>query len=159
VSDHVDIHGASGRAYRFMRVRDGRPLSPAGGNYLYGRFTAGRFEAIYAGEGQNLLKDARERWAEAVARHQASDIYTRLNLNQRIRQLEHADIVAGAAPWMNGAGAASEAEISPSAAFAGGGEDRVELAPGGAAGEGGEGPGLGDLPGRAQELAPRGAGQ
>jgi hypothetical protein len=156
MSDHVDMHGASGRGYRFLRLREGRPLSPAGGNYVYGRFTGGRFEAIFAGEGQNLMKDARERWAEAVARFQVSDLYTRLNLNQRVRQLEHADILAGAAPPMNAGGEA--AEISPSAAFARGGEDRVELAPG-ASGEAAEGPLIGDLPGRAQEPAPGRAGQ
>ena len=148
MNDHVDIHGASGRVYRFMRVRDGRPLSPAGGNFIYGRFTAGRFEAIYAGEGQNLLKDARERWAEAVARFQASDLYTRLNLNQRVRQLEHADIVAGAGPRLNAGGEAAS-DVNPSSAFTGLGEDRVELPPGGPAGEGGEGSGFGDLASRA----------
>ena len=145
--DHVDIHGASGRVYRFMRMREGRPLSPAGGNYIYGRFTGERFEAIYAGEGQNLLKDARERWAEAVARFQASDLYTRLNLNQRIRQLEHADIVSGIEPRMNAGGEA--VELSPSSAFTGGGEDRIELPAGRAPGEGREGSGLGDLSGGA----------
>ena len=158
MKDHVDVHGASGRVYRFMRMREGRPLSPAGGNYLYGRFTGERFEAIYAGEAQNLLTDAKERWSEAVSRHQASDLYTRLNLNQRIRQLEQADILAGLAPRMNDDGD-HQAAASPSSAFAGGGEDRVEFTPPGAPGEGGESPVIGDLPGRAQEFAPRGAGQ
>ena len=158
MKDHVDVHGASGRVYRFMRMRDGRPLSPAGGNYLYGRFTGERFEAIFAGEAQNLLKDARDRWPEAVARFQASDLYTRLNLNQRVRQLEHADILQGATPRMN-VEAERAAAMAQSPTFAGGGEDRVEFAPARPAGEGAEGPVVGDLAGRAQELAPRRAGQ
>jgi hypothetical protein len=101
VSEHVDVRGASGRTYRFLLVRDGRPLSPAGGNFIYGRRTGDRFELILAGEVQNLLKDARERWREAQERYQVTELYTRLNLPERTRQLEHADIVAGAEPLMN----------------------------------------------------------
>lgn len=101
MSDYVDIQGASGRIYRFMRLRDGRPLSPMGGNYLFGRRTGPRFEIIHAGEVQNLLKDARERWNEAVERYQVTEIYTRLNISERIRQLELADIVAADPPPMS----------------------------------------------------------
>ena len=36
-----------------------------GGNFLYCRFTGDTSELIYAGEAQNLMKDARERWNEA----------------------------------------------------------------------------------------------
>ena len=89
MNDYVDVRGVSGASYRFLRHKDGRPLSPGGGNYLYGRHTAGRFELIFAGEVQNLLKDSRTRWGEAVERFQTSDLYTRLNLAERVRQLEH----------------------------------------------------------------------
>jgi hypothetical protein len=101
VKDYVDIHGASGAAYRFMLLREGRPLSPMGGNFLYARHTGERFEMLYAGEVQNLLKDARDRWHEAVERFQASELYTRLNISERVRKLEHADIVDGNLPPMN----------------------------------------------------------
>ncbi len=101
MSDYVDVQGASGRTYRFMKIRDGRPLSPMGGNFLYARHTGPRFEMIYAGEVQNLLKDARDRWNEALERYQVSELYTRLNISERIRQLEHADIVAAEQPPMN----------------------------------------------------------
>jgi hypothetical protein len=101
VKDYVDIHGASGECYRFMRLRDGRPLSPMGGNFVYGRTTGERFEMIYASEVQNLMKDARERWNEAVERYQVTDLYTRLNISERVRQLELADIVDADTPPMN----------------------------------------------------------
>jgi len=101
VHDYIDITGASGVKYRFMRLKDGRPLSPMGGNYLFARQTGPRVELIYAGEVQNLMKDARDRWREAVERHQASELYTRLNISERVRQLELADIIEAQVPPMN----------------------------------------------------------
>ncbi|MGH6970022.1 MAG: hypothetical protein ACREEQ_00295, partial [Caulobacteraceae bacterium] len=96
--DLIDVPGASGANYRFMRLKEGRPLSPMGGNYLYVRFTGERMETIFAGEAQNLLKDARARWSEAVERFQASELYSRLNISERVRQLELADLVEASAP-------------------------------------------------------------
>jgi hypothetical protein len=101
--DFVDITGASGAVYRFLRLKEGRPLSPMGGNYLYARYTGDRFELVLAGEVQNLMKDARDRWAEAVERFQAIDIFSRLNISERVRQSELADIVAANEPLMDGA--------------------------------------------------------
>jgi hypothetical protein len=101
VHDYVDVVGASGARYRFMRLRDGRPLSPMGGNFVFGRHTGARFEVIYAAEAQNLLKDSRDRWNEAVERYQVSELYTRLNISERVRQLELADIMGAATPPMN----------------------------------------------------------
>src|SRR5580704_2447448 len=63
--DFVDVVGASGVTYRFMRLREGHPLSPMGGNYLYIRFDDDEFELIYAGEVGNLMREARGRWTEA----------------------------------------------------------------------------------------------
>jgi hypothetical protein len=103
VKDYVDVTGASGANYRFMRLKDGRPLSPMGGNFIYGRYTGEAFEIIYAGEVQNLLKDARERWSEAQQRYQVSDLYSRLNISERVRQLELADIADANHPPMNAA--------------------------------------------------------
>jgi hypothetical protein len=101
VRDYVDVSGATGANYRFMRLREGRPLSPMGGNVLYCRFTGETCELIYAGEVQNLLKDARERWSEAQQRFQVSDLYSRLNISERVRQLELADIVEANHPPLN----------------------------------------------------------
>jgi len=101
LKDYVDVVGASGARYRFMLLRDGRPLSPMGGNYLYGRPTGDRFEVAFAGEVQNLLKDAHARWSEAQLRFQVSEIFTRLNISERIRRQELDDIVAALRPPMN----------------------------------------------------------
>jgi hypothetical protein len=101
VRDYVDIVGASGSHYRFMRLKDGRPLSPMGGNFLFARFTGEAFEMIYAGEAQNLMSGARERWPEAVERFQVTELYSRLNISERVRQLELHDIVGAFEPPMN----------------------------------------------------------
>lgn len=99
--DYVDIRGVSGTTYRFMRLKDGRPLSPMGGNYIYARFTGDVLDMILAGEAQNLLKDARDRWNEAAERYQVSELYSRLNISERVRVLELADIVDANHPPMN----------------------------------------------------------
>jgi hypothetical protein len=101
VKDYVDVTGASGATYRFMRLKEGRPLSPMGGNFLYCRFTGDACELIYAGEVQNLMKDARERWNEALQRYQVCDLYSRLNISERVRQLEQLDIIDANHPPMN----------------------------------------------------------
>ena len=99
--DMIDLKGASGAVYRFNLFRDGRPLSPMGGNYVYVRDAGEGYEVIHVGEGQNLLTDARAAWASAVAEHGAQHLFTRLNITERVRQHEHADIVAAARPPMN----------------------------------------------------------
>jgi hypothetical protein len=101
MQDFVDVAGQSGATYRFSRQRDGRPLSPMGGNYLYVRYTGDVFELIYAGEAQNLLTGARERWDEATRRYQVTELFSRLNISERVRRLELADIVGAADPPMN----------------------------------------------------------
>ena len=62
----IDIHGASGAVYRFALFREGRPLSPMGGNYLYVREGGDTgYEIVHVGEGQNLLTDAHRAWDKA----------------------------------------------------------------------------------------------
>ncbi|HLZ82813.1 MAG TPA: hypothetical protein VKQ54_04550 [Caulobacteraceae bacterium] len=112
--DIIDVRGASGGAYRFTRFRDGNPLSAMGGNFIYARpagsdkETAGGgagdgAEMVYAGEAQNLLTDARRLWDQAVATHGVTDLFTRLNISERVRRQELADILAAARPPMNAA--------------------------------------------------------
>jgi len=101
--DLIDLRGASGAVYRFNLVREGRPLSPMGGNFAYVREAGEGYEVVHVGEGENLLTDARTRWAQAVAEHGAAHLFTRLNIAERVRQHEHADIVAAAHPPMNAA--------------------------------------------------------
>ena len=99
--DMIDLKGASGAVYRFSLFRDGRPLSPMGGNYAYVREAGEGYEVIHVGEGQNLLTDARGRWAQAAAEHGVAHLFTRLNITERVRKQEHDDIVAAAHPPMN----------------------------------------------------------
>ncbi len=99
--DLIDVRGASGAVYRFGMIRDGRPLSPIGGNYLYVREVGDAYEIVHAGEGQNLINDARRRWQEAVAAHGSLHLFTRLNITEGVRQHEHADIIAATSPAMN----------------------------------------------------------
>jgi len=111
--DIIDVRGASGVAYRFTRFRDGNPLSAMGGNFVYARPQNaekggggegdGAAEVVYAGEAQNLLTDARRLWDRAVAEHGVTDLFTRLNISERTRRHEHADILAAARPPMNAA--------------------------------------------------------
>jgi len=101
VRDHIDVRGASGAVYRFALFREGRPLSPMGGNFLYVRERADGYDIVMAGEGQNLLTDALARWREAEKAHGAAHLFTRLNIAERIRQQEHFDIVEAARPVMN----------------------------------------------------------
>ena len=107
--DLLDVKGASGATYRFNLFRDGRPLSPMGGNFIYVRETENSHEIIFVGEGQNLLTDAHRRWSEAVAMHGALHLFTRLNITERTRQQEHVDIADAVRPAM-GASTISGAE-------------------------------------------------
>jgi hypothetical protein len=106
--DLIDVRGVSGAVYRFGLVRDGRPLSPIGGNYLYVRDAGATYEIVHAGEGQNLINDARGRWTEAEAIYGELHLFTRLNISEGIRQTEHNDIVAAVGPAMNGGTPAPE---------------------------------------------------
>ncbi len=101
--DLIDVRGVSGAVYRFGLIRDGRPLSPIGGNYLYVRDAGETYEIVYAGEGQNLINDARVHLSEAEAVYGEVHLFTRLNISEGIRQTEHNDIVAAVSPPMSGA--------------------------------------------------------
>jgi hypothetical protein len=107
--DLIDIKGASERTYRFMLVREGRPLSPMGGNYLYVLEEDGALKVLWVGETQNMLKDARDMWGQAVQMHGAVGLYMRLNISERIRLQEHKDLLDGLKPPMNAAEARKSA--------------------------------------------------
>jgi hypothetical protein len=98
--DLIDMRGASGAVYRFNLVSGERPLSPMGGNFLYVRDKPDGYEVVYVGEAQNLLAESRSRWAEAAKSHGAAHLYTRLNVTERARSQEHADILSAARPPM-----------------------------------------------------------
>ena len=99
--DIIDVKGASGVFYRFTRFRNGNPLSAMGGNFIYAKQGEEGPHVIFAGEAQNLLTDSRVWWDRAVRDHAAVDLFTRLNISERTRRQEHADILAADAPAMN----------------------------------------------------------
>jgi hypothetical protein len=99
--DLIDVRGASGAVYRFNLLREGRPLSPMGGNFLYVREVGEGYEIVYVGEAQNLLTGARENWTEAVRTFGAAHLFTRLNVTERVRRQEYLDIAEAAAPPMS----------------------------------------------------------
>jgi hypothetical protein len=108
--DTIDVRGASGAVYRFALCRDGRPLSPMGGNYIYAREAEGTCEILYIGEAPNLMADARRLWDQAVQQHGAAQLYTRLNVTERARRQEQADILGAITPPMNEAASGSPVE-------------------------------------------------
>lgn len=113
MKDLIDVAGASGAVYRFARLRDGRPLSAMGGNYVYTRESGEAPEIVFAGVAQNLLTDAHERWDEAVRAHDAAQLFTRLNVSQSVRQHEQEDILEACRPPMNGPADADPTGPSP----------------------------------------------
>jgi hypothetical protein len=111
MKDTIDVKGASGAAYRFVRFSGDRPLSPMGGNFLLAREGHDGCEVLYVGEAANLMTDAKRFWERAVVEHGASDLFTRLNVTGRVRLEEQADILAALDPPLN-APRASEASDS-----------------------------------------------
>jgi hypothetical protein len=101
MKDIFDVAGASGAVYRFTRFRDGNPLSAMGGNFIYAAERDEERVIVFAGEAQNLLTGARVHWDRAVAEHGAKELYTRLNISERTRKLEQADILGAVSPPMN----------------------------------------------------------
>jgi hypothetical protein len=98
---HIDLQGASGTIYRFRSADDPRAKTPMSGNYVYIRVVDDQFEVIYAANADNLLTDARNRWAEAVAKYAATDIFIRLNVAQSVRRNELEDLLQAVDPPMN----------------------------------------------------------
>ena len=96
----IDIKGASDVVYRFNLFRDGWPLSPMGGNFIYVREVGESYEVIHVGQTRNLLTDSRLDWDQAETEHGATHLFTRLNVSETTRQHEHADITEAFKPPM-----------------------------------------------------------
>lgn len=99
--DQIDCRVASGEYLRFSLFRDGRPLSPMGGNYLYVKETEQGFAVLYAGAADNLALHAQARWPEARERFGATGLYTRLNITAAVRRREHGELLEALDPPMN----------------------------------------------------------
>jgi hypothetical protein len=94
---YIDLQGASGAVYRYKLAEDGDPRTTIAGNFIY---VDAAGHVIYAGEANNL-HSAGTRWSEAVSRHKATHLYTRLNVSGASRTEEFNDIVATLNPIMN----------------------------------------------------------
>jgi hypothetical protein len=101
VRDQIDCHLASGEDLRFSLFKEGRPLSPMGGNFLYVRDTDDGPRVLLAGQTDNLALHAQERWAEARDQFGAEGLYTRLNITTAVRRREHLDLLEALNPPMN----------------------------------------------------------
>jgi hypothetical protein len=101
LKDQIDCRVGTGAYYRFTLFKEGRPLSPMGGNFIYVREGESGPVVLYSGETDNLAVHASERWPEAVQRHGATLIYTRLNVSSAVRRRENVELLQAYDPPMN----------------------------------------------------------
>lgn len=94
---YIELKGASGAVYRYKLAEDADPRTTIAGNFVY---LDGKGVVVFAGEANNLI-GANARWSEAVTRHGATHLYTRLNVSGASRADEYADIVIALDPVMN----------------------------------------------------------
>ena len=101
MKDTIDVRGASGAVYRFVRVRGGQSLTRMGGNFIYAKTADESWDIVFVGEAPNLMADAHRLWPQAVQDFGAEELFTRLNVTERIRQIEQSDILKAIKPPMN----------------------------------------------------------
>jgi hypothetical protein len=101
VKDQIDCRSTTGEYLRFALFKEGRPLSPMAGNFVYVRGEDEGLEVVYVGETDNLAKHAQDRWTEAERSQGASGLYTRLNITAAVRRREHAELLSAYTPPMN----------------------------------------------------------
>lgn len=101
MKDQIDCQVGTGAYYRFTLFKEGRSLSPMGGNFIYVREGEGGPEVLYSSETDNLAMHAQERWTEAVQRHGAMSLYTRLNVSSAVRRRENVELLQAYDPPMN----------------------------------------------------------
>ena len=89
----LDLNGASGATYRFRLAPDGDVTTPIAGNYVCVREEESGFTVLSV-VATNDLSSARQAWKQAVAKHGATHLYTRLNVSSSVRENEQRDIVA-----------------------------------------------------------------
>lgn len=94
---YIELKGASGAVYRYKLAEDADPRTTIAGNFVY---VDAKGTVLFAGEANNLV-GANARWSEAVTRHGAAALYTRLNVSGASRAEEHADVIAALNPVMN----------------------------------------------------------
>lgn len=102
--EFIDVTGAASGPYRFQLAGEGSRVSVMGGEYVYVRTDSRGYTVVFAAETNNLSADSHGRWEEAVSRHGANRLYTRLNVAAAARDSELADILAQHTPPMNQGG-------------------------------------------------------
>src|SRR6266545_1931379 len=95
VMDFVDLHGASGQAYRFRAWPTNGRHPPMAGNYVILR--ARPLEVVEVGTLDNLA-DARSHVGELGP---GVGLFTRLNVSRAYREADHADLAAAHATKSN----------------------------------------------------------
>lgn len=99
---HIDLTGASGTVYRFTLAEGAKATSPVAGVFVYVRQSKKTEPLIlHIGEAGVLADGAAGRWSEAVKDHDATHLYTRLNVARAARETEMADLMAALDPVMN----------------------------------------------------------
>lgn len=101
VRDILDLTGASGAVYRFLRHQEGADLSPIGGNFVLVRDGIGGPRVVYCGQAESLRTGSDGPWRAALNEAGETLLYTRLNVSQRTREHEHSDVVAAYLPAAN----------------------------------------------------------
>jgi hypothetical protein len=101
VKDQIDCRSISGEYLRFSLFKEGRPLSPMAGNYVYIRGEDEKLEVVFVGEADNLSKHALAHFGEAQKAFGATALYTRLNITAAVRRREHAELLSAYEPPMN----------------------------------------------------------
>jgi hypothetical protein len=99
--DQIDCRLESGEHLRFSLFKEGRPLSPMGGNYLYVKDGEDGPRIIFAGQTDNLALHAQARWGEGQDKFGLDGLYTRLNITTAVRKREHQDLLEALDPPMN----------------------------------------------------------
>ena len=102
VNDVIDLKGASGQVYRFQLCREADQLMPVGGNFVLVRDGIDGPRVVYAGESNDLREGSQRKWRQANEEVGQTWIYTRLNVTERARLAEQADVAAAYDPPMNG---------------------------------------------------------
>ena len=100
--DQIDCRVGGGEYLRFSLFKEGRPLSPMGGNFLYVKAEGGDgHRVIFAGQTDNLALNAQARWSEAQGKYGVDGLYTRLNITTAVRKREHGELLESLDPPMN----------------------------------------------------------
>lgn len=95
----LDLHGASGSAYRFRLIDGDERLPVTAGNFAYVGWL-GHTPQVFCCGAVNTLAAAADGWNDAVRVHGAAGLYVRLNVARATRDHEHDDIVAQYRPAM-----------------------------------------------------------